>query len=231
MIITGIVNRFLDANTDTDVIIPARFLKRTSLSGFEQFAFFEKRYSPETICQPNLEKKDFVFEKKILNHNCLLNHIHSTQATFLITWLNFGCGSSREHAVYALKNYKVIIGSAPPNQSAFADIFRDNCRQNLIRTPIINDKDHKKLLSIIVAKIEQKPISLSLDSVKKKLFILEEKWEIPYQLPDDHEEYILKAQTPFKIAEKYILQNSLIIDKWNQKHKEILAKYPNSTIY
>ena len=121
--IKGEVAFFLEPSTDTDVIIPARFLKRTSLDHFEPFAFFEKKYLSTTICEPTIETKDFVFQKKEYNPDCTLNHPNSREAIFLLTWYNFGCGSSREHAVYALRNYKVIIGSAPNGKSAFCRYF------------------------------------------------------------------------------------------------------------
>ncbi len=233
MIISGIVNRFLEPNTDTDVIIPARFLKRTSLEGFEPFAFFEKRYTSETICQPSLEKKDFIFEKKVLNPDCSLNHPNSKGATFLITWFNFGCGSSREHAVYALHGYQVIIGSAPEGKTAFADIFRDNCRQNLIRTPVIAPQNHKILIDYVTQHIDKGSVELSLDTEKKTIQSCQVNQKnnlppIPYELPDHHEDYILKGKTPFEMARKSIAENLRVIEEWNQVHHRTLENYPNS---
>ena len=104
-----------------------------------------------------MEDKDFIFKTKDLNPKCTLNHPHGAAATFLLTWYNFGCGSSREHAVYALRNFKVIIGSAPAGKSAFADIFRDNCRQNLIWTPVISPEDHQKLTTLIQNELKSAP--------------------------------------------------------------------------
>lgn len=227
MNITGVVNRFLEPNTDTDVIIPARFLKRTSLDGFEPFSFFEKKYMTNTICNPSLEEKDFLFEKQEYNQDCLLNHPNSRGATILITWFNFGCGSSREHAVYALSGYKVVIGSAPKGKTAFADIFRDNCRQNLIRTPEISCEDHAKLITFVNDEIDNQPVTLSLDT-KKKIIYSEAGLEIPYQLPDHHEEYISKGESPYAMAKKNISENLSFIEEWNQNHHSTLLQYPNS---
>lgn len=230
MKITGIVNRFLEPNTDTDVIIPARFLKRTSLDGFEQFSFFEKRYDSETVCEPTLKAKDFVFTKQVFNSKCTLNHSNSKGATFLLTWFNFGCGSSREHAVYALHGYKVIIGSAPQGKTAFADIFRDNCRQNLIRTPVITPEDHKALSTFLNEQIEKSPVELTLDTEHKVLSVVNHNdfGEISYTLPDHHEEYIRKGETPFEMARKSINENLVTIDDWNHDHRQVLEHYPSA---
>ena len=228
-IIKGIVARFLEPNTDTDVIIPARFLKRTSLDGFEVFSFFEKRYSPETQCEPTLQDKDYIFQKKILNNECSLNHAHSKGATFLVTWCNFGCGSSREHAVYALNNYKVIIGSAPKGKSAFADIFRDNCRQNLIWTPVISAADHFKLNQEINAIIDQAPVELILDLNSQKLKLEQSNFECDFELPEHHFKYILEGQHPFEKAKNEIASVLTQVDTWARKHQALFETSPKTT--
>lgn len=98
------------ANVDTDQIIPKQFLKRIEKTGFGQYLFYDWRYTKEG--QPNPE-----FE---------LNKPENQDASILIANENFGCGSSREHAPWALGDYgfKVII--AP----SFADIFHQNCLKN-----------------------------------------------------------------------------------------------------
>lgn len=98
------------ANVDTDQIIPKQFLKRIEKTGFGQFLFFDWRY-----------KKDGQ-----LNEEFELNRPENQGATILVANENFGCGSSREHAPWALLDYgfKVII--AP----SFADIFHQNCLKN-----------------------------------------------------------------------------------------------------
>ncbi|MGY6212522.1 3-isopropylmalate dehydratase small subunit [Cytobacillus firmus] len=98
------------ANVDTDQIIPKQFLKRIEKTGFGQYLFYDWRFTKEGL--PNLE-----FE---------LNKTENQGASILIANENFGCGSSREHAPWALGDYgfKVII--AP----SFADIFHQNCLKN-----------------------------------------------------------------------------------------------------
>jgi 3-isopropylmalate/(R)-2-methylmalate dehydratase small subunit len=107
---TGLVAPLERANVDTDQIIPKQFLKRIERTGFGQFLFYDWRYLSNG--QPNPE---FV-----------LNEPRFQGASILIAGKNFGCGSSREHAPWALAEYgfKVII--AP----SFADIFSNNCLKN-----------------------------------------------------------------------------------------------------
>ena len=107
------------ANIDTDAIIPKQFLKRIERTGFGQFLFFEWRFTPDQ--QPITE---FV-----------LNTAPYDKATILVAGPNFGCGSSREHAPWALLDFgfKAII--AP----SFADIFYNNCFKNGILPIVLAD--------------------------------------------------------------------------------------------
>ena len=231
MEIKGIAARFLQSDTDTDVIIPAKFLKRTALDGFEQFAFYEKKYTPETICEPSIKEKDYVFDPEHtgLNTECTLNHPNSKGANFLLTWENFGCGSSREHAVYALLNYKVIIGSAPEGTSQFADIFRDNCRQNLIWTPTVSESDFKLLNAYIESNIETAPVELVLDVDKKVIRSADGSVEVAYQLPQAHEDYLLAGLDAFAKAKMEIEKNLEVISVWESNNPQLLASSPNSS--
>jgi 3-isopropylmalate/(R)-2-methylmalate dehydratase small subunit len=229
MIISGNITRFLEPNTDTDVIIPAKFLKRTALDGFEQFAFYEKRYSPETICEPTMEAKDYVFQNSSMNHECSLNHPNCKDATFLLTWQNFGCGSSREHAVYALRNYKVIIGSAPEGKSAFADIFRDNCRQNLIWTPVISLTDSEKLNAWLTEKLETSSVEMSLDIEASQLKSNCGGFSCSFELPDNHRQYLLAGLDAFEKAKLEISQHLENIVNWEKGNTPLLASSPNSS--
>lgn len=230
MKVEGTLNYFLEENIDTDIIIPARFLKRTSLDGFQQFAFFEKRYSANTQCIPTMEDKDFIFQKKEFNKKCSLNKKNTQGANFLLTWCNFGCGSSREHAVYALSNYKVIIGSSPEGKFPFADIFRDNCRQNLILTPVLEPNDHQKLVNYIEENIDNRSIQLSYEVENDKLIIDNGEISFSVSLPQNHKDFILnsKYEDPFLIAKDQINAHLENIVNWEQKNKEVLAKSPSA---
>ena len=107
---TGVVAPLDRVNVDTDQIIPKQFLKRIERTGFGQFAFFDWRYRDDGTLNPDFE----------------LNRPGYESASILVAGRNFGCGSSREHAPWALQDYgfKAII--AP----SFADIFYNNCFKN-----------------------------------------------------------------------------------------------------
>jgi 3-isopropylmalate/(R)-2-methylmalate dehydratase small subunit len=98
------------ANVDTDQIIPKQFLKRIERTGFGEFLFFDWRY----------------LQDGSLNPKFILNEPRYQGASILVAAKNFGCGSSREHAPWALGEYgfKVVISSS------FADIFFNNCFKN-----------------------------------------------------------------------------------------------------
>jgi 3-isopropylmalate/(R)-2-methylmalate dehydratase small subunit len=99
------------ANVDTDQIIPKQFLKRIERSGYGPFLFYDWRYQ-EDNAEPN--------------PNFELNHPAVSGASILLARRNFGCGSSREHAVWAIENYGFRSVIAP----SFADIFYNNCFKN-----------------------------------------------------------------------------------------------------
>ncbi|WP_368503622.1 3-isopropylmalate dehydratase small subunit [Alkalihalophilus sp. As8PL] len=106
----GTVATLNRVNVDTDQIIPKQFLKRVERTGFGQFLFFDWRFNADGSENQGFE----------------LNQPHVKGATILVAGHNFGCGSSREHAPWALHDYgfRVIIA---PN---FADIFYNNCLKN-----------------------------------------------------------------------------------------------------
>ena len=107
---TGIVSPLDRANVDTDQIIPKQFLKRIERTGFGQFLFFDWRFLADGAPNPEFE----------------LNRAVVAGASVLLARRNFGCGSSREHAPWALADYGFKVVIAP----TFADIFFNNCFQN-----------------------------------------------------------------------------------------------------
>jgi len=107
---TGLVAPLDRANVDTDQIIPKQFLKRIERTGFGEFLFYDWRYLPDG--QPN---PSFV-----------LNEPRYQGASILVADKNFGCGSSREHAPWALGEFGFRVILAP----SFADIFANNCFKN-----------------------------------------------------------------------------------------------------
>ena len=126
--INSIVTPFDKANVDTDQIIPKQFLKLITKSGFGKFLFYDWRFDHNG--QP---KSDFI-----------LNDPAYKDSKILITNENFGCGSSREHAVWALKDFGFNVIISP----SFADIFYSNCFKNGVLPIILDIKNIKKLLEI-----------------------------------------------------------------------------------
>lgn len=107
---TGIVAPVDRVNVDTDAIIPKQFLKRIERSGFGQFLFYEWRFDEEGNVNPEFEPNKPRYEG----------------ASVLISRANFGCGSSREHAPWAILDYGYKVVIAP----SYADIFYNNCFKN-----------------------------------------------------------------------------------------------------
>ncbi|MCX8616998.1 3-isopropylmalate dehydratase small subunit [Gilliamella sp. B2923] len=130
---TGLVVPLDAANVDTDAIIPKQFLQKVTRTGFGKHAFHEWRFLDDLGEQPN---PDFV-----------LNKPRYKGASILLARENFGCGSSREHAPWALADYgfKTIIGSS------FADIFYNNSFNNQLLLVNLSEEDIDELFKIVEA--------------------------------------------------------------------------------
>ena len=126
-VLTGIAARLPLRNIDTDMIIPKQFLKTIKRTGLGKSLFFEMRYDNAT----GQEVPEFV-----------LNKPQYRKAQILVTGDNFGCGSSREHAPWALLDFGIRCVIAPD----FADIFYNNCFQNGILPIKLPQADVDKLL-------------------------------------------------------------------------------------
>lgn len=123
----GIVAPLDRANIDTDQIIPKQFLKRVERTGFGQFLFYDWRTLPNG--EPNPE--------------FLLNQAPYDHASILVAGSNFGCGSSREHAPWALEDFGFRVLIAP----SFADIFYNNCFQNGILPVTLPESEVRQLIA------------------------------------------------------------------------------------
>lgn len=117
--LTGIVAPLEALNVDTDQIIPKQFLKRIERTGYGEFLFFDWRYDKDGSPNPDLE----------------MNAPRYKGASILLTKDNFGCGSSREHAPWALNDYGIRCVLAP----SFADIFFNNCFNNGMLPIVLGD--------------------------------------------------------------------------------------------
>ena len=139
--VKSIITPLDKVNVDTDQIVPKQFLKLVQKSGFGKFLFYNWRFDK----QEN-EKTEFV-----------LNNSNYDGSKILVTGDNFGCGSSREHAVWALQDYGFSVIIAP----SFADIFFSNCFKNGILPISLEQK--------IVDKLQQEKDLIEVDLVKQIL--------------------------------------------------------------
>ncbi len=137
-ILTGLVAPLDRANVDTDAIIPKQFLKSIRRSGFGPNLFDEWRYldhgEPEQDCS-----------NRPLNQEFILNQPRYKNAQILLARKNFGCGSSREHAPWALLDYGFRAVIAP----SFADIFFNNCFKNGILPIILTEEEVEQLFQAV----------------------------------------------------------------------------------
>lgn len=158
-------------NVDTDQIIPKQFLKRIEKTGFGKFLFYGWRYLEDDQLNPEFE----------------LNQPENQGASILVANENFGCGSSREHAPWALLDYGFKVVIAP----SFADIFYQNCLKN----------------GIVPIKLEQEKVEYLLNAAKKQ----------PYELTVNIEEESLSDnqgfQEKFPITDYW---KKMLVNGWDE---------------
>ena len=128
---TGLVAVLDRPNVDTDQIIPKQFLKRVERTGFGEFLFYDWRFSADGQLDPSFP----------------LNATGGSGASILIAGKNFGCGSSREHAPWALADFGFRAIIAP----SFADIFANNCMKNGLLPVVLSDAEVAELIDCAAA--------------------------------------------------------------------------------
>ena len=175
---TGLVYPLNRANIDTDQIIPKQFLKRIERTGFGQFVFYHWRFDDDGNPRPDFSLNDKKYEN----------------ASILITGENFGCGSSREHAPWALLDYgfKVII--AP----TFADIFYNNSLKN----GILLIKMDKEQVNQWMREAEASELYLSID-LEKQTITDGNKTEYKFDIPEYHKNKLLNGWDDISLTLQY----------------------------
>jgi len=133
------------ANVDTDQIIPKQFLKRIERTGFGEFLLFDWRRTSDGKHDPSF----------------VLNQPRHAGASVLVAGKNFGCGSSREHAVWALEDFGFRVLIAP----SFADIFANNCVKNGVLTVVLRE-DEVGEIARLAAEIDDYEITIDLEQCK-----------------------------------------------------------------
>jgi 3-isopropylmalate/(R)-2-methylmalate dehydratase small subunit len=164
---TGLVGPVDRVNVDTDAIIPKQFLKRIERTGFGQFLFFEWRF----------------FENGDVNHDFDLNKPQFAGSSVLVSRANFGCGSSREHAPWAIQDYGFKVVIAP----SFADIFYNNCFKNGI-LPIKLSEEQVEELFQRTHKNEGYTLAVNLES---KTITDEFGLNIAFELDEHRRQFLL----------------------------------------
>ena len=196
---SGIVAPMDRPNVDTDAIIPKQFLKSIKRSGFGPNAFDDWRYLDEG--GPDIDN-----DSRRINPDFILNQSPFDKASILVARENFGCGSSREHAVWALEDFGFRAVIAP----SFADIFFNNCFKNGVL-----------------------PISLNADIVSQ---IFDQIDQVPgYELSIDLEQQVITGKNiesiSFDVDEfrKYCLSNGLDDIALTLKHADEIKTYEDKT--
>lgn len=192
---TGLVGPVDRVNVDTDAIIPKQFLKRIERTGFGQFLFFEWRFDEQGNVNPNFD----------------LNKPRYQGASILISRANFGCGSSREHAPWAIMDYGFKVVIAP----SFADIFYNNCFKNGILPIKLSEEQVEELFRRTAANEGYK---LSVD-LENKTITDGQGLRIAFDLDEHRRQFLLLGLDDIGLT----LQHESLIAAYEAKRAEQLA--------
>jgi 3-isopropylmalate/(R)-2-methylmalate dehydratase small subunit len=185
-----------DENIDTDRIIPARFLTTTTREGLGKLCFHDWRYQADGSDNPAKENPDFP-----------LNRPEARGCSILVAGRNFGCGSSREHAPWALLDYGIRAVLC----SEIADIFRGNALKNGLLAIVIDELEHRWLL-------KHPGVELAID-VREQYIALPDGGRIPFRLEPFARHCLLNGVDQLG----YLLQHADAITHYEQQHQEQAA--------
>lgn len=176
-VVSGVAAPLMRPNVDTDAIIPSREMKRVSREGLGEGLFANWRYSDLATRE---EKPDFVLNRKRYRN-----------AKILISAENFGCGSSREHAVWALADWGIGAVIAP----GFGEIFQANCAQNGI-VAVVLPADDVAALGVVA---QERELRLTVDLTTCEVQRLDEE-PLPFSMKPREREMILKGLDPIALT-------------------------------
>lgn len=185
---TGTLAPLDRANVDTDAIIPKQFLKSIKRTGFGQNLFDEWRYQDHG--EPGMDPAS-----RLLNPDFLLNDPRYAQASILLTRENFGCGSSREHAPWALEDYGFRAIIAP----SFADIFFSNCFKIGLLPIVLNSKIVDELFIKATA---ESVLKIKVDLEQQQLFMNDGNI-IPFEIGAFHKHCLLEGLDDISLTLKH----------------------------
>ena len=178
---TGIAAPLDRVNVDTDAIIPKQFLRKTDKVGFGKHLFHEWRY---TDYEGTKENPEFVLNQDIYR-----------KSTVLLTRDNFGCGSSREHAPWALEDFGFRVIIAP----SFADIFYNNCVKNGILLVILSSNDVETLFQQVL----KNPVATITADLEKQVVIGPDGKSYPFEINSFSKTCLLKGLDQIGWAEQF----------------------------
>lgn len=173
----GVIIPFNRANIDTDLLLPKQYLKSLEACGFGDFLLDDERYlDPGEIDTPIASRRR--------NPACILNNPPWNKGSVVLAQANFGCGSSREHAVWALRDFGVRVVIAP----SFGDIFRNNCFNNGVLPLQLAQRDVDALFAIVQ---NQPGIGAQVSVSERRLRIGE--LELDFELEEGRRQRLLQG--------------------------------------
>lgn len=192
---SGIVVPLDAANVDTDAIIPKQFLQMVTRTGFGRNLFYDWRYSDA--------------EGQIPNPDFILNQPAFSGASIMLTRENFGCGSSREHAPWALTDYGIqaIIGSG------FADIFANNSFNNQLLLVTLSEAEVDEMFRMVAA---EPGMRFTVDLVNQQVLVGDKAW--PFELDSFRRHCLINGLDSIGLT----LQHDADISAWEQKQPAFL---------
>jgi 3-isopropylmalate/(R)-2-methylmalate dehydratase small subunit len=179
-------------NIDTDVIIPKQFLKTIKRSGLGKSAFYDLRYDAD-----GNEKPDFVLNKEPYR-----------KAEILITGENFGCGSSREHAPWAILDFGIRCVVAP----SYADIFYNNCFKNGILPIILPQEQVDQLMK----EAQENPDSVTTIDLEKQTITRGNKFSFSFDIDPFRKKCLLNGLDDIGLT----MEKNTFIDKYENERKQ-----------
>lgn len=173
----GIVIPLNRANIDTDMLLPKQYLKSLESSGFGGFLMDDERYlDPGEVDTPLASRRT--------DPRCILNQPPYDKGSIVLAQANFGCGSSREHAVWALRDFGVRVIIAP----SFGDIFRNNCFNNGLLPLLLPQPDIDALFDIAA---RQPGFSARVDVAQRLLVAEQQDWH--FELDEGRRQCLLNG--------------------------------------
>ncbi|UYM16453.1 3-isopropylmalate dehydratase small subunit [Endozoicomonas euniceicola] len=197
----GIVAPLDRVNVDTDMIIPKQFLKSIKRTGFGPNLFDELRYLDEG--QPGQD-----CSQRPLNEAFVLNQPRYHETSVLLARQNFGCGSSREHAPWALDDFGIRCVIAP----SFAEIFYNNCFKNGLLPVVLSEQQVDQLFTLVA---NNEGYQLTID-LKRQVVVLEDGQEMSFTVDEFRRDCLLRGLDDIGLT----LQESDAIKAFEQKHNE-----------